>query len=138
MKSLKYLVALLFLGALAAPIVAQDQANPPAESREGKGKGQKRGQAKLADARLEQLDQALSLTDDQKAKLKEIYAKTEQDMKSARNREGDKKANRQEMQQAMRATREQVRAVLTDEQQKKFDAMPQERREGKGRKKGKA
>ncbi|MSU65064.1 MAG: hypothetical protein EXS38_02935 [Opitutus sp.] len=138
MKSLKYLVTLLFLGALAAPMVAQDQPTPPVENHQVKGKGQKRGQAKVADARLEQLDQALALTDDQKAKIKETFAKAEQELKGARDSDGDKKANRKKMQQATQATRSQVRAVLTDEQQKKFDAMPQERRGGKGRKKGKA
>ena len=138
MKSLKYLLPVLFLGVLAAPLVAHDQANPPAEGRQGKDKGQKPGQTKMADARLAQLDQALGLTTDQKTKLTEIYTKTDQEMKSARAGDGDKKANRKKMQQAMQAAREQVRAALTDEQQKKFDAMPTEGRGGKGKKKVKA
>ena len=78
------------------------------------------------DARVEQLDKALSLTSDQKTKVKEIYAKSQESMRSAvRGGGGDRQAAREKMMEMMRSTRDQVRAVLTDEQQKKFDALPQ-------------
>lgn len=116
MKStVKLLVSLLALGglALAPTLLAQEKTVPgaftppdeqPASPAKGKaGKAGKGGRAAQLDSeqRIAALDQALSLTADQKAKILEIYAK------------------------AAAQTRTDIRAVLTDEQQKKFDAESQ-------------
>lgn len=79
------------------------------------------------EARVEQLDKAVSLTAEQKTKITEIYTKAQEDMRAAMRGGGggDREAMREKMMDAMRKTREQVRALLTDEQKTKFDAMPQ-------------
>jgi periplasmic protein CpxP/Spy len=87
-----------------------------------------------AEARVQQLDEALTLTADQKTKVTAIYAKAQEDMRAMmRDGGGDQQANREKMMESMRTTRDQVRALLTDEQKAKFDAMPQRGGRGEGR-----
>lgn len=90
----------------------------PAEA----GKGGKRVRAQ-AEKRLQTLDAALTLTPEEKTKIKEIWAK---------GAAGLKGASREDRRAAMKAMHDQVRAVLTPEQQAKFDAMPPEARVGHG------
>jgi len=79
-----------------------------------------------ADARMKQLDRALTLSTDQKTEIKAIYSKAEEGMRAqTQDGGGDQKANRAKLRDTMQSTRDQVRAVLTDEQRTKFDAMPQ-------------
>jgi Spy/CpxP family protein refolding chaperone len=132
MNSLKPKVVAVVLALLALPLVqAQDQTSPSGDSRRGQREGKTdgapgRGQLMNADARLQQLDRALTLSADQKTQIKAIYAKAEEDMRSMmRDRSGDQQANRAKLRDAMQSTRDQVRVVLTDEQKTKFDAMPQ-------------
>ncbi|HEY1109365.1 MAG TPA: hypothetical protein VGE76_12050 [Opitutaceae bacterium] len=71
--------------------------------------------------RIERLEQAVgSLTADQKTKIKAIYAKSTEKMQALP--EGDRREKGMEI---MRESQKEVRAVLTAEQQAKFDAMPQ-------------
>lgn len=120
---------LLAIGALfVAGVQAQDQ-KAPSEGRRGKG-GQEQGghgQMPSPEARVEQLDKALSLTEEQKTKIKDIYTKAGEEMRAAfqKGGGGDREAARAKMMEQMKATRDQVRALLTDEQKKKFDEMPQ-------------
>jgi periplasmic protein CpxP/Spy len=83
-----------------------------------------------SDQRVERLDTAVTLTADQKTKVKAIYdadQKKMEDMRSAQDPDMMTKM------QAMRADEnKQIRALLTPEQQTKFDAMPQGRRGGGG------
>jgi Spy/CpxP family protein refolding chaperone len=113
------------MGALfVAGVQAQDQ-KAPSEGRRGKD-GQGRGQMMSPEARVEQLDKALSLTDEQKTKIKDIYTKAGEEMRAAmKEGGGDREAMRGKMMERMKATQDQVRALLTDEQKKKFDEMPQ-------------
>jgi Spy/CpxP family protein refolding chaperone len=128
---LQKLAALLFaIGVLfSAAVQAQDQKEPSGEGRRGKGgQGQGRGQMMSPEERVAQLDKVLSLTDEQKTKIKEIYTKAGEEMRAAfRNggAGGDREAARAKMVEMMRKTREDVRAQLTDEQKKKFDEIPQ-------------
>ncbi len=140
MKTLNYSAAVLSLGLLGAPLAqAQDQtkdkANPPREEgRRGGDGAQGRGQMMNPEARVKQLDEAVSLTAEQKTKITAIYTKAQEDMRAAmRDGGGDQQANREKMMASMQATRDQVRAVLTDEQKTKFDAMPQRGGRGEGR-----
>jgi Spy/CpxP family protein refolding chaperone len=85
-------------------------------------------------ARVEALNRFVKLTDDQKAKATDIYTKTQDEMrKMMREGERDQQGNREKMMELMRSTREQVRAILTEEQKKKFDEMPQRGAEQGGR-----
>lgn len=105
MKSLKALIAVLALGvAASAPLQAQE----------------KKGQMS-PEQYIERVEQAVgSLTDAQKAKIKDIVAKSQEAMKGIPKEERKEKGGAMQKKQ-----REDVRAVLTAEQQKKFDAMPQ-------------
>lgn len=81
---------------------------------------------------MKQLDEKLSLTADQKAQINAIWDKAEQDARAARDDAAAtaKEERRAKMREGMKAVREQVRGVLTPEQQKVFDTMPQDRRPG--------
>ncbi|HEX2854453.1 MAG TPA: hypothetical protein VHO24_14545 [Opitutaceae bacterium] len=93
------------------------------------GRDGKRMQAAL-EQRLQQLDQNLQLTAEQKQKIKEIWGKQAADLK-----DGNAEDRRARGRDALMAARNEVRAVLTPEQQTKFDAMkPEGRRPGKGKK----
>lgn len=141
MKTLNYSIALLSLGLLVSPFAqAQDQAKEKSNASRGEGRrgggdgAQGRGQMMTAEARVKQLDEALTLTADQKTKITAIYTKMQDDMRAMmRDGGGDQQANREKMMESMRATRDQVRALLTDEQKAKFDAMPQRGGRGEGR-----
>jgi periplasmic protein CpxP/Spy len=147
MKSVRLSLSALALGFFVLPLAhAQSQKG---RSEEGRSRGspaqsQGRGQVMNPEARVEQLDRELNLTADQKKKITAIYAKTQEEMRGMARGGGDQQANREKLQELMRSSREQVRAVLTDEQKKKFDAMPQGRggddqrgrgQEGRGAKK---
>jgi Spy/CpxP family protein refolding chaperone len=129
MKSLaKVLVSLLALGLAGASLVrAQDPVTPPPADNSAKKAGKRVQQT--AEARLKQLDDALKLTDDQKTKIKEIWAK---------EATGARDMTREQRAAAMKSAHDAVRAILTPDQQTKFDAMPAENRPmraGKGKNK---
>lgn len=128
MKSLKLLVLTFAMGtACSVTVQAQDQTTPPSEGRRGRdGQSQGRGAMMSPEARVEQLDKAVTLTEEQKTKVKAIYAKAADDMRNTmREAKDDREGARTKMMDMMRKTREEVRALLTDEQKKKFDDMPQ-------------
>jgi Spy/CpxP family protein refolding chaperone len=128
MKNPKALALLLSLGLLGSGLLhAQDQ-NPSGEGRRGKGGSAEGGRGAMMspEARVEQLDKALTLTAEQKTKITAIYTKSAEEMRAAmRDGGGDREAAREKMMAAMQKTRGEVRALLTDEQKKKFDDMPQ-------------
>ena len=80
----------------------------------------------MREHRMQRLDANLHLTADQKAKIQEIWNATAAQGKALRAEKAaasqEVRAKRREM---MLATRQQVRALLTPEQQKIFDEMPQ-------------
>ena len=124
MKSIvKILLSIFALGLLAsAPVLrAQDEPAPPAQGKGDKGKGG----GMLTVARIEQA--VGTLTDDQKTKSGNIIAKAQTDMQALTQEERASKGR--EIQQTMRTD---IRALLTADQQTKFDAMGQG---GKGKKK---
>lgn len=94
------------------------------------GSGAERG-TKLEQARerrMEKLDGALKLSADQKAKIEAIWEKAEERTAEIREKNGlRKRKQRRELRGVMQETRAEVRAVLTPEQQKIFDAMPRQR-----------
>jgi Spy/CpxP family protein refolding chaperone len=124
MKLFKYLIPALALGVMAsAPIVhAQDQ-NPPAEGRKG-GRG---GRGMSPEQQVARLDEALSLTADQKTKITDILTKAQEQVQALPQEDRREKG----MEIRQNANKE-VRAVLTEEQQKKFDEM-MARGPGRGR-----
>jgi Spy/CpxP family protein refolding chaperone len=120
MKIRKFLLCAAAFGAMASVSVlnAQDQK-----------KG--RGGMPTPEQRIERLEQAVgSLSADQKGKIKAIYAKSAEQMQAIPQDE-----RREKMGPMMQAAQKEIRAVLTAEQQKKFDEMAQGRggREGGSR-----
>lgn len=123
---MKTSIKLLSLAALvvlaAAPASRADDntapAAPPAEQQNLRGKH-------MREHRMQQLDEKLHLTADQKTQIEAIWAKADQQGRALRSDAAltpdDRKAKRREI---MKTTHDQVRAVLTPDQQKIFDAMP--------------
>ena len=75
--------------------------------------------------RVAALDKAVTLTDDQKTKITAIYDADQKKMADMRSSGEDMQTLMPKM-QAMRADEnKQIRALLTPDQQTKFDAMPQ-------------
>ena len=123
-STVKFLVALLTLGLAAAA--------PLAHAKEKPGKVAQAGQRikGAVDEHDKMLNEKLKLTAEQQAKLATIRKEQAAGMKANR---GD----RAKMADAMKTGREQIRAMLTAEQQTTFDSIKPEGREGKQRKKGK-
>ncbi|HUB66035.1 MAG TPA: hypothetical protein VL981_00960 [Candidatus Methylacidiphilales bacterium] len=74
--------------------------------------------AKATDAILNRLTRRLTLTADQQAKIKPIILQQVTDMQKQMD------AQRQAMQKLVTNTKAQIKALLTPDQQKQFDAMP--------------
>lgn len=118
MKSRSLLLRLVALGTVAAlPLLnAQD-------AKKGGGRGMM-----SPEQRIERLEEAVGkLTDDQKAKIKDIYAKSAQKMQGLSDDE-----RREKGMEIMRESGRAVRAVLTEEQQKKYDEMMAQMGQGRG------
>jgi Spy/CpxP family protein refolding chaperone len=121
MKIRKFLLTAIAFGAMASVSLLNAQ-----EQKKGG-----RGGMPTPEQRLERLEQAVgSLTADQKDKIKAIYAKSAADMQAIPQEE-----RREKMGPIMQAAQKEIRAVLTAEQQAKFDAMPQGGRGQGGKKK---
>jgi Spy/CpxP family protein refolding chaperone len=122
MKIRKFLLGAVAFGVMASVSLlnAQDQK-----------KG--RGGMPTPEQRLERLSEAVGgLTDAQKEKIKAIYAKSAEQMQAIPQEE-----RREKMGPIMQASMKEIRAVLTAEQQAKFDAMPQGGRGDRGSSGGK-
>ena len=84
--------------------------------------------AQRREHRLKELTEKLSLTPAQQAQIKAIWDQAEVQGKALRAQGDDLRAQGAELRakgkEVMKATHDQVRALLTPEQQKIFDAMP--------------
>jgi Spy/CpxP family protein refolding chaperone len=119
----KLLPALAFaLLAVTAAVRAETTASSSASQSQNSKWQQMREQ------RLQQLDQTLHLTAEQKAKINAIWDQTAEDAKaSLKNEKAGRRAlraERRERRQMLRQTHQQIREALTPEQQKLFDQMP--------------
>lgn len=133
---LKTLTLIVALG-VAAPVFVSGADAP--EGKGGKGKG-------MPGQRMNEALEKLNLTEEQKTKIEACKAKMHEYMQAhaeefkAAREETDpekKRAVFQGMMQKMQEFREEIRALLSDEQKKKFDElMPARHGEGKGQRKG--
>ena len=132
-KSLKLLLCVLTLGVMvsAPSLRAQDEKAPPAEGGGKKGgKGGGRGQMS-PEARVAAIETAVgTLTAEQKTKITAILEKSGKDMMAL-----GQDATREQRMEVGQAANKEIRAVLTADQQKKFDDMPAPGRGGGGKKK---
>lgn len=123
MKStVKLVFALVTLGLVATAPLAQAAGEKPAKVAQN-GKRLKAA----VEERDKQLTEKLKLTAEQQEKLAALRKEQAEALKAVR---GD----RAKMAEAAKTAHDQVRAILTPEQQKEFDAM---KPEGRGGKKGK-
>jgi hypothetical protein len=101
------------------------------------GRGGAPGAAATPDAQVQRLNGAVTMTDEQKAKVLAIYKDEATKLQALRD---DTKltpeARMAKMQEIQTATRASVRALLTADQQKKFDAMPAGGAGGRGNRGG--
>lgn len=114
----KSIIMALALGLAIVPAISFAQ--PPAGGAPGgPGGGGRRG-GQTPEARVTQIDEAVKLTADQKTKITAILTKAAADQQamSQEDRRGPK------AQEARTATNKEIRALLTAEQQPKFDAIP--------------
>lgn len=91
------------------------QGQPPAQGGMGMGRGGMMGQMLLKD---------ITLTADQQTKVDAIQAKYREQMQAARAemQGGDRDAARAKMRDLMSKESDEIKAVLTDDQKKQFDA----------------
>jgi periplasmic protein CpxP/Spy len=131
-SSLKTLLAAAVVGMTVLPMagLAEDQpAAPPADAPRGAGGGgQRGGRGMNPEQQVTRVEEAVGkLTDDQKTKITAIYTKQREQLRAMmENQSGPPdEATMAKMQEVGKAARAEVRALLTPEQQPKFDAMPQ-------------
>jgi Spy/CpxP family protein refolding chaperone len=133
MKSfVKVLISVLALGVMAsAPMLrAQEEKAPPAEGGKKGGGGKGRGQMS-PEQRVAAIETAVgTLTAEQKTKITAILEKSQKDMMAL-----GQEATREQRMEVGAAANKEIRAVLTAEQQTKFDAMPPMGGGGRGGKK---
>src|SRR5262245_12260375 len=110
----------MFLIAPLGSFAYQDQEAPPAEHH---GK-QLRAMMPSPDDRLEHLSQALSLTDDQKAKIRPMLEDESSKMQALwQDTSTPREDKRAKMQQIHEDTTEKMNTVLNEDQQKKLAEM---------------
>jgi Spy/CpxP family protein refolding chaperone len=109
---------LLVLGLFTAvPLIRAEDAPKADKAPAAEKSGKKGGGGRMnPDQMVARLDEALTLTADQKTKIKDLMTA---------NMEKAKDAAPEERRTIMQGQRDQIRALLTPEQQKKFDDMPQ-------------
>jgi periplasmic protein CpxP/Spy len=130
-------VAVLAMGATALsalPAMAQDPSAPPPPGGQYGGRGGGRG---MQGHQVEFLTQKLSLTPDQVTQVKAIDADTWKQAKAVREdttiADADK---RSKMMDIHKASQGKIRALLTPDQQTKFDALQAEMKNRMGGRRG--
>jgi len=73
------------------------------------------------------LDSKLSLTDDQKAKIKPSIADRQEKMKALANESGRHRRKVREIRSIMSESDKKIEAILNDDQKNKYEEMQQER-----------
>ena len=127
---------ILLCGAVLAvvPVMAQQDATPPpAQGQEqGSPAGGRGGRGGMMDPqrRMEMMQKQLNLTDDQTTQIKGIFEESRGKMEELRGNtalsQEDRRAKMMEIREHQTA---KVKAVLTPDQQKKFEVMEQRQRE---------
>lgn len=80
------------------------------------------GMRMTPDQRLAAIDKAVTLTDEQKPKVKEILEADQKKMEDLRNSGGDMQTLRPKMMEIRTQENTQIKALLTDDQKTKYDA----------------
>jgi len=130
-KCLVFSTLLLSIGLMGSTVLAQSPGTTDASSgaktgkSAGKSGGKSHSSSGRADAQLADLSQKLSLTDDQKAKIKPILDDQATQIHSLKKDTTISKDDQKAKSKTIRdASSPKIRALLTPDQQKTFDAMP--------------
>ena len=122
MKKLSLIAALALGGLMACSTLVTAQDAPKDAT-----KGGKKGFS--VEQRLEQMTTQLSLTDEQKPKVKAVLEDQQKKMQELRN-ETDQDARRTKMQDLRKETDTKMKGILTEEQFKKYQEMSQRGKKG--------
>lgn len=122
---MKLILVAAFAGlALLAPVPQMARASSP------QGTSTRPAPARTPDQVLKMYDARLSLTEDQKARLKPMIADRQQQMLALRDDTSTKgRQKMKKMQDIMSSSDTKIRATLTPEQQKKYADMEAEQKE---------
>jgi Spy/CpxP family protein refolding chaperone len=83
---------------------------------------------KMRERRMHRLEEKLQLTDAQKQQIQAIWDKAEEQGRALRaENHAKREEQREKARDLMKSTHDQVRAVLTADQQKTFDSMDNDR-----------
>ena len=127
------LVLVLFLSVFSFAQAQRDTSQRPSKSESGEQRPRRMDPAERIERETNMLKEKLTLSDDQVAKVKEIYTKSmekrRQEFMAAREsgQQMDREAMRKKMKEEMDQENNAVKAILTDAQKVKFDAYIQER-----------
>lgn len=122
-------LAVLGLTPGAALVQAQEADTPPPPPAQGEREPGHHPMRGMRGDRLKQLTEKLNLTADQQTKVKAILDDSRKQLQAARKEDTTARAEKQEKaMEVMLNTNKQIRAVLTPEQQTKFDQMLEHRR----------
>ncbi len=136
MKSLHTAILLCTAALLATPLMAQDTTPPPPPQGQtqgpppgggwGGGRGPRGGSP---EERLERMQKFLKLSDDQTAQIKTIMADERTKMEALRSNGAAPRDNRAQMMAIHQDGETRIHALLTPDQQKKYDDMQARMRE---------
>jgi periplasmic protein CpxP/Spy len=126
---------------LSAAVAQQETAPPPPPDQQQQGpppNGQMQGQRHMdPERRIEKMQERLSLSDSQTAQVRQIFTESHAQMESIRSNGSlapeDRRAQMMTLHQGEQA---RIRAVLTPDQQAKFDAMQARMRERRTEERG--
>ena len=128
-KATKRVMAAMVCGLVmsAVPVFAQDNQSAPATTQGGEqqpGPGGHHGHGKMEEHRIEHMTKALNLTPDQVTQVKAIDASSHDQMRALHEDTATAPADKRAKMMAIHEdSMTKVRALLTDEQKTKFDAM---------------
>ena len=128
---------LLALGVSSAAF-AQDNPPPPQspsqdQNMPAQGPGGGRGMRMDPNRQLERLTRELNLTTDQQTQIKPMLVGRQQKMEALfQNQSLSQEDRRTQMRTISEGTNNSIKAILTDDQKQKFDAMQQRMRRGPG------
>jgi Spy/CpxP family protein refolding chaperone len=110
----------LFISLLPATVAAQDSEDATAEARK----------LPTPEEVVEKLDSKLSLTDDQKAKITPIISDRQQQMRAVATDGSMRRFQKaRKMKSIYQDSDKKIKAVLTDDQKKKYEEIEQEMKE---------
>jgi Spy/CpxP family protein refolding chaperone len=130
-------LALCMAVAGAVPMMAQDASAPPQQQGDSGQPGGRPSPDQMVARQLEHLTKALSLTPDQATQIKPILQNQMTQITALRqNTETPQSDKREQMMQIHTDAQTKIRAVLTSDQQPKYDALLAQQQQRMGRHRG--